>query len=129
LFDAVLGNVVEEALSSSRWEVGKNISLNIVAESGHPNAQNAVGIYEEYRRKHQPEHRVILNGLTFQSKTNCLPLAAADLFAYGNYRRENSKKILGVSKKPLKADASYKGNSYRIEIGKEDLETLYSNGL
>ncbi len=129
LFRAALSAAVDEVLSVTRWKDGKEPSLNIVLESGHSNAGDTVRLYELWKRNLPHKHPGALSGLTFQSKANCLPLAAADLIAYGTYQLEIGNDILGKSKKPLKADASYRFHVYRVGIDKESLESLYFNSL
>jgi hypothetical protein len=70
-----------------------------------------------------------LNGLSFADKQSCLPLAAADLFAYSVYGEETNAKPIGIPKGPLKTDKGYRQNLHRIEITDEDLDALYHASL
>jgi hypothetical protein len=50
-----------------------------------------------------------LAGLTFDNKRTCLPLASADLFAYLAWGKEVGQKPIGIAKKRIKSEASYRG--------------------
>ena len=130
LFRASLSSAIRGVLSVPRWADGKKPSLHVVLESGHPNAGDALRIYEFYRTQFHDEHKGILSGIAFKSKEEqCLPLAASDWFAYCSYQLELGSKMIGTAQKPLKTDASYRGNMYRLEINSESLEQLYVNSI
>ena len=77
--------------------------LNIVLESGHPNAPDAVRLYN-WSKDRIGQSRA-LAGMTFAKKGDSLPLAAADLFAYTALGLEIGQKPIGVPRKPTKAKA------------------------
>jgi len=54
--------------------------LHIVLEDGHNNAEDAARIYKWVQDRVKARRAVA--GLTFRNKKDCLPLAAADYFAY-----------------------------------------------
>ncbi|SDR31163.1 hypothetical protein SAMN05519103_01918 [Rhizobiales bacterium GAS113] len=113
----------------TRWALGDEPSLHVVFESGHPNAGDAVRIYENARARFPPNDTRALNGLSFATKQECLPLAAADLFAYFAYGEEMNAKPLGTPTRQPKTDKGYGNNLYRVEITPEVLEALYQASL
>ena len=60
--------------------------LNVVLESGHVNAPDAVRVFEEVQESLRAEYSSMLGSISFASKKNCLPLALADSFAYSMFR-------------------------------------------
>ena len=78
--------------------------LHIVLEDGHKNAEDTVRIYN-WAKDRLLQSRA-LAGLTFKNKKSCLPLAAADLFAYSAWGQEVGQKPIGVPKKRSKSEAS-----------------------
>jgi hypothetical protein len=130
LFRASIGSVLRHATDIPEWTArGSEPKLNIVLESGHPNGPDAVRIYDKIRRRFGERSMKALAGLTFASKDNCLPLAAADLFAYSAYGHEVGTKPLGVAKRPLKADASYPRNMYRVVVERPELIAMHGQAL
>jgi hypothetical protein len=99
------------------------------SELGHVNAGDAVRLYNSFKNGVPENRRRALSGLTFESKANCLPLAAADMFAYVTYQKEMEAKLWGTLKKPSKAAASYRGNLYRVDINQEILTSLYDKSI
>ena len=80
LFRASLSSATESARAVPQWAFNDEPRLHIVLESGHRNAPDAVHLYGLFREKFSPQAKP-LAGLTFGTKGDCLPLAAADLFA------------------------------------------------
>jgi hypothetical protein len=111
-----------------KWSQGSEPRLNVVVESGDRNANDAVRFYNHVRNKFERSSKA-LNSLTFQKKIDCLPLAAADLFAYNVYRIETGGKPIGTSKKPTKSDNSYRGNMYHIRLDRGALDALHMQAL
>ena len=101
--------------------------LHIVLESGHANAEDAVRIYNWAQGRISQSQA--LAGLTFSEKKGCLPLAAADLFAYTSWNKMTGQKPLGIAKKPIKSGSSYRGNMYRVEITRDSLDSLHEQAL
>jgi hypothetical protein len=128
LFRASLASAIKSPWLVNRWREGEEPKLNIVLESGHPNAGDAVRLYDFFKQGGSDRRRV-LSGLTFESKADCLPLAAADMFAYVTYQKEVGAKLWGVLKKPSKAAASYPGNLYRVDINQQALTLLYNKSI
>jgi hypothetical protein len=128
IFRASLSSVVDGAMTVQRWGEGSDPRLNVVLESGHRNAPDAIRLYNFFRDRFQGRSKA-LAGLTFEAKEDCLPLAAADLFAYSAYGQEVGAKPIGVPKKPIKSDASYRGNLYRIVIERETLDALHRQAI
>jgi hypothetical protein len=120
LFRSCLAAVVNAPAIVSRWPQQQNNTMNIVLESGHRNAPDAVRLYNLFKASCKE-----LSGLTFACKTACLPLAAADLFAYGVFGKENGSKRMGKARCHGKAETSYQGNFYRIEITRDILNSLF----
>ena len=121
LFRACLAATVGQVARLPNW-YDKEPSLNIVLESGHRNAPDVVRLYDYMSKK--TENGKAFAGLTFKDKKTCLPLAAADMLAYGAYRQETNAKPKGIARKPTKSEASYRGNFFRIGIDRERLEML-----
>jgi hypothetical protein len=67
--------------------------------------------------------------LAFDNKKTCLPLAAADLFAYSSWGREVGQKPIGIPKKPIKSEASYRGNMFRIMLNCDNLDGLREQAI
>jgi hypothetical protein len=57
--------------------------LNLVMEDGHKNVGDALRVYSEVKESFPAG---LFNSITFQTKDDCLPLAAADHFAYSLFR-------------------------------------------
>lgn len=130
LFRASLATAVDSTTKVERWAPrGREPRLNVVLESGHRNAEDAVRLYNFFGGRFGIATTGALAGLTFSQKANCLPLAAADLFAYSAYRQETGGKPLGIPAKPTKSEASYRGNAYRIVIGRESLGGLHQQAI
>jgi hypothetical protein len=102
-------------------------SLNIVLEDGHANAGDALRVYN--LAKERLGQSKALAGLTFGNKKTSLPLAAADLFAYTAWGKEVGQKPIGVAKKPIKADLSYRRNMFRVVVDRNNLEGLYDQAM
>lgn len=128
LFRASLSSIADAALTVDRWAFNDEPKLYIVCESGHPNAPDAIRLYNFFRERFQGQSKA-LAGLDFKTKEDCLPLAAADLFAYSVYGDETGRKPIGVAKKPSKSDTSYRGNLYRIVLERQTLDDLYQQAI
>ena len=128
LFRASLSSVVDSALAVQRWAERGEPRLNVVLEDGHRNAPDAVRLYNFFKDRFSGKSKA-LAGLTFATKEDCLPLAAADLFAYSAYGQEVGAKPLGTPRKPTKSEASYRGNLYRIPLKRETLDALHEQAI
>lgn len=128
LFRGCLAAATRGVLDVDQWARGDEPSLNVVLESGHKNAGDAVRLYDLFRQKFVANTKP-LSGLTFANKSDCLPLAAADLFAYSAYGYEVGQKPIGIPKGPTKSDASYRRNAYRIPINRDSLEGLFQQSI
>jgi Protein of unknown function (DUF3800) len=128
LFRASLASSIDSVLRVERWALGKEPKLNIVLESGHRNANDAVRLYNLFNDKFTETPKP-LAGLAFEDKANSWPLNAADLFAYSAYGEETGAKPIGTPAKPLKAEKSYRGNAYRIVVGRETLDELHAQAI
>jgi hypothetical protein len=60
--------------------------LNVVLETGHKNAGDAIRVFGEFQEGLNAEYSSSLGKLDFASKGNCLPLAMADSLAYAIFR-------------------------------------------
>jgi hypothetical protein len=96
-------------------------------EDGHNNADDAVRIYN-FAHGRIGQSRA-LGGLTFGNKKDCIPLAAADLFAYTAWGAELGQKPIGVPKKPPKSEASYRGNYFRCLLNRDSLDSLHEQAI
>lgn len=101
--------------------------LHVVLERGHTNAQDAVRIYDWAVERIGPSRA--LAELSFGSKKDSLPLAAADMFAYGSWSAKVGSKPLGLPKGPAKSDLSYRGNLFRVELNRDSLDVLYDQAI
>jgi hypothetical protein len=101
--------------------------LHIVLEDGHKNANDAVRIYNFAKGLAKAQRA--LAGLTFDNKATCLPLASADLFAYNAWGQEIGQKPIGVPRKSTKAEASYRGNAWRIMFDRPRLDGLHQQAV
>src|SRR5262249_11443056 len=102
--------------------------LHVVLEDGHNNKNDAVRSYEMVRERLADAKRVMA-GLTFGQKDNCLPLAAADLFAYVAWGEKVGQKPIGVPRKPIKSEASYRNNMFWIDLNRESLDSLHKQAI
>ena len=105
----------------------KEPRLHVVLEDGHNNAEDAVRIYN-WAQNRIGQARA-LAGLTFDNKKTCLPLAAADLFAYSAWGAEVGQKPIGTPKKPPKSEASYRGNYFRVVLNRDSLDSLHEQAI
>jgi hypothetical protein len=121
LFRACMADAIDGTLALERLKQGGQPCLNVVLESGHPNA----GVK---KRLGGGKNRV-LAGLTFEKKADCLSLAAADLFAYSVHGQETGAKPIGVPRRPLKSDKSYPGHLHRIPLTREVLTSLHEQAV
>lgn len=101
--------------------------LHIILESGHVNRGDAKRVYD-WAKGRLGQSRA-LAGLTFSEKEGCLPLAAADLFAYTAWGGEVGQKPIGTAKRPTKTEASYRGNCFRIELNRDSLKSLHEQAI
>jgi hypothetical protein len=100
--------------------------LRIVLEDGHPNRDDALRIYN-WAAGRIGQHRA-LSGLEVDDKS-CLPLAAADLFAYSAWGAEVGQKPIGTPKGPTKSDASYRGNVFKVVLVRDSLNSLHEQAI
>jgi hypothetical protein len=102
--------------------------LYVVLEDGHKNAQDVVRNYDCVRGRLGNTGRA-LSGLSFDNKKSCLPLAAADLFAYSAWGNRVGQKPIGVPKKPPKSEASYRGNMFWVGLNRDSLDSLHEQAI
>jgi hypothetical protein len=60
--------------------------LGVVMEDGHRNVGDAIRVYSEISDGMYPAYRGLFGSISFLNKDCCLPLAAADHFAYSLFR-------------------------------------------
>jgi hypothetical protein len=125
MFRACLSQMIDVI---ARVPTTKEPKLNIVLEGGHNNAQDAVRIYK-WAKSRLGNSSYALAGLTFAAKQDCLPLAAADLFAYSAWGQEVGQKPIGLAKRPNKSDESYKRNFFRIPLVRDSLDSLHEQAV
>jgi hypothetical protein len=90
-------------------------TLHVVLEDGHNNGEDALRSYK-WVQDRMGDPRRSLAGLTFSNKKDCLPLAAADHFAYTAWGEKSGQRPIGMPKKTLKSEASYRGNAFWIDL-------------
>ena len=129
MFRACMADFLDTVLQTPRWRDGMEPRLNIVVESGHTNGPDLVRLYNGIKEKFGGPTNKALTGLTFEPKAECLPIAAADLFAYSVYGQEVGQKPIGQPRGPLKSEASYVGNLHRIPLIRSVLDGLYEQAL
>ena len=124
---AVAGDDREQRFATlSEFKRLHELRLRIVLESGHKNAGDVVRMYNwAQSRQTSPT----LASLTFGDKKTCLPLAAADLFAYSARGLETGQQPIGIAKKPIKSQASYRGNMFRIMLTRDTLHDLHEQAI
>jgi hypothetical protein len=127
LFRGCLSQIIDTVLTVDRWVTPKEPRLHVVLEDGHKNAEDAVRLYNHARNRISQSKA--LAGLTFDNKKNCLPLAAADLFAYSAWGKEVTQKPIGIPKKPVKSEASYRGNMFRVPLIRDSLDSLHEQAI
>jgi hypothetical protein len=125
---ACIAAAIETALRVPGWaNRPKEPRLHIVLEAGHPNADDALRMYNTANQV--MGNSPAMAGLTFGRKGDSLPLAAADLFAYSAYTNEMGAKPIGIARKPTKSNLSYRGNLHHIRIGRQTLDDLYRQSV
>jgi hypothetical protein len=124
LFRACLAESIDFV---ARVPMGLEPRLHVVLEDGHKNAGDAARMYN-WVKGLSGQHRA-LAGLTFDNERDCLPLAAADLFAYSAWGAEVGQKPIGAARKPTKSELSYRGNMTRIMITRDTLDELHKQAV
>ena len=124
-----MADFIDTVIQIRHWRERPEPRLNIVVESGHPNAPDLVRLYNGVKEKFGGPTNKALAGLTFELKAACLPLGAADLFAYSAYGQEVGQKPIGQAKGPLKSEKSYSGNLHRVPLIRTVLDSLFEQAL
>ena len=125
MFRACLAHIVDVV---GHLPLATEPRLHIVLEDGHKNSEDVVRSYKWVQDRLAPAGRA-LAGLTFSNKKNCLPLAAADVFAYTAWGERVGQKPLGVAKQQTKSDASYRGNMFWIDLNRDSLNSLHEQAI
>ena len=130
MFRALLARIVDDAIGVTRWiKHTPSPKLRLVLESGHRNAADAVRLYDFFCSALTDDQRKgLLAGISFESK-DCLPLASADMLAYGAYCSETGAQPIGIAKRPLKSAESFRGKTRIHHIDQEALEAIYQQSL
>jgi hypothetical protein len=127
LFRATLGGLIQGIAQTNRWrEINKSPRLRVVLEGGHVNAADALRLYEFCRLKFGNR---AFAGFALESKSDCLPLAACDMLAYGAYQVETGGKRIGDARGPLKSASSFRGNTQKHRIDQHALNGLYLQSI
>jgi hypothetical protein len=129
LFRACMADAIDGVLSIDRLKNQSEPRLHVVLESGGPNPGDVTRLYNSLKKRFGGALNRSLAGLTFEAKADCLPLAAADLFAYSVHAQETGAKPIGVARKPLKSDNSYPGHLHRIPLTQDVLLSLHEQAL
>ena len=106
----------------------KEPRLHVVIEDGHNNVEDARRSYNWVRDRLPVANQRALAGLTLGNKSD-LPLAAADNFAYAAWSEKVGQKKLGILKRPSKAEASYRGNAFWIDLNRDTLDSLHEQAI
>jgi hypothetical protein len=118
---------IEQVQNNENWATIDPPTLNIVLERGHKNSAEVLGFYDQLQAAN-PGHWA-LGSLTFQSKSESLPIASADLMAYTIYGLETGAKMIGTIKGIPKSVRSYRGNAIKAELTRDFLEQLYHQAM
>jgi hypothetical protein len=124
LFRGCMAHVIDTV---GQMALGKEPRLKIVLEDGHKNANDALRIYNSIIDR--LGERKALSGLSYANKIDCLPLAAADLFAYSAWGQRVGQKPIGELKKASVSDASYRQNFFRVELNRDSLNSLHEQAV
>jgi hypothetical protein len=127
MFRGVMANILHLITTDPDWTGLKQPRLKMVLEAGHSNAQDVRRLYD-FAFNFTKAGKA-LSGLEFRPKANSLPLAAADLLAYGAYLNETGGKMIGTAKKPMKSDAAYQQTIHRLMFNRETLLGLHQQAL
>lgn len=125
LFRACLAQIVDVI---GHIPQAKEPRLHVVLEDGHDNANDAVRNYNWVQSRITKAQRA-LAGLTFSNKRDCLPLAAADLFAYTAWGEQVGQKRLGIARGTIKSERSYRSNMVWIDINRDTLNGLNEQAI
>jgi hypothetical protein len=125
MFRACLAEIVDVVGHISQTNEPR---LHIVLEDGHNNAEDARRNYNWVQDRLSDARRA-LAGLTFSTKDDCLPLAAADHFAYNAWGDKSGQKPIGVARKPTKSVGSYRGNAAWIDLNRDSLDGLHEQAI
>jgi Protein of unknown function (DUF3800) len=125
MFRACLAQIVDVV---GHIPQAKEPRLHVVLEDGHNNAEDAVRNYK-WIRERVTQARRALAGLTFSNKKDCLPLAAADHFAYTAWGEKAGQRPLGIAKYPIKSEASYRSNMFWIDLNRDSLDSLHEQAI
>jgi hypothetical protein len=106
----------------------KEPRLHVVIEDGHNNVEDARRSYNWVRDRLPVANQRALAGLTLGNKGD-LPLAAADNFAYAAWSEKVGQKKLGILKRPSKAEASYRGSAFWIDLNRDTLDSLHEQAI
>jgi hypothetical protein len=92
LFRACMADAIDGILSIDRLKNQSEPRLHVVLESGGLNPGDVTRLYNSLKKRFGGALNRSLAGLTFESKADCLPLAAADLFClFGPCARNRRK--------------------------------------
>lgn len=128
LFRAVFAGFMRGVGQNRNWSPhGK---LKAVLESGHRNSADAVRLYDLVHEKVSTRAQQCLGGITFKTKADCLPLAAADHLAYATYLGWTGGKAIGQWKAGVpKMRSNYRKNCFNTVIDRDALEAMYQQSL
>jgi hypothetical protein len=124
LFRACLSHVID---SVGKIPNTREPRLHVVLEDGHVNKEDARRVYD-WAKGRLGQSRALAD-MTFSNKKNCLPLAAADMFAYTAWGAEVGQKPIGTARKPTKSEASYRGNYFKIMLNRDTLDSLHEQAI
>ncbi len=129
LVRSVVASAIDFVLSTQRWRDGPQPRLRIVLEAGHKNTGDASTLYSRFKERLDDFHQGALDDLTFKTKDECIPLAIADLLAYGAYLQETGGKTIGTPKTQPKSELSYRGNVIRVPLIPDSLRSIIQSDI
>lgn len=128
LFRATFAGFIRLIGQNRNW--AKHGKIHVVLESGHRNAQDAVRLYNLLYEKMSPRAQQSLGGISFKTKADCLPLAAADHLAYAAYLGWTGGKAIGEWKNGApKMRSNYRKNCFNTMVDANALEALYRQSM
>ena len=120
-FRAVLSTVMESTL---RRPDSASCTVNVVIEGGHRNVGGVEAAFTEIQGYLRPQLDGLLGSLTIGTRDQFPQLCAADSLASFGWGLEQGQVPRLSLRGASRADASYKGNFYRVEVGAEALNSL-----
>lgn len=102
----------------------KRCQIDVVIEGGHRNLAEVERAFQRIKLLIRPQLGELLGSLTVGTREEFVELCAADSLASFGWGIEIGQSPTLQLKSSSRADASYRGNFYRLEVGEESLTDL-----